>query len=138
MIQVLDMSSGTLLFSGVLFLTTSSVTPQILTSMLPRMALTASPTLIQTLVLVFARLIHVNAAPVIGKLLLFCSSTCSSPAELLSKTPTPDGSPALAFLLKVWVDNQSSFYGSYQAKVTLFALVHILKLNNPTVSMCSL
>jgi hypothetical protein len=32
------------------------------------------------------------------------------------------------------VENQSSFYGSYQTKVTLFALVLLFKLNSPQIN----
>ncbi len=69
---------------------------------------------------------------------------------------SPDGTNALTFLLRIWVDNQLrkrkilffffffffssvslsrlSFYGSYQTKVTLFALVLLFKLNSPQLN----
>jgi|JI10StandDraft_1071094.scaffolds.fasta_scaffold355682_2 hypothetical protein len=70
---------------------------------------------------------------------------------MLSNMRAADGSSALAFLLRVWVDNQlskqkkeedlcltfkkrSAFYGSYQTKVTLFALVLLFKLNAPQIN----
>jgi hypothetical protein len=41
---------------------------------------------------------------------------------------------ALSFLMTVWVENQSAFYGAYATKVTLFALILLFKLNNPQLN----
>ncbi len=110
---------GKLILKMIQTLDMTSVTPQILSAILPRLGCTNSPLLVQTLVLVFARLIHSNPANVL---------------DFLAKSKTPDGGSALSFLLTVWVENQTAFYGAYQTKVTLFALVALFRLNSPQIN----
>lgn len=50
--------------------------------------------------------------------------------EFLSTAKLGDGSVALPFVMRTWVDNQPHFSGSYQRKVTVLALVALLKLQN--------
>ncbi len=99
-----------------------SVTPQILSAVLARLATAKSQELVQTLVLVFARLVHLN----VNKTL-----------DFLSSSALPDGSPALPFVMRKWVDSQVDFSGTYQRKVTILALAALVQLNNPKLNAIS-
>lgn len=98
---------------------TGSVVPQILNASLPRLAKTSSHSLIQSLILVFARLIHLNPQLTM---------------DFLMSTKIPDGSSALAFVMKIWLEYQTSFYGSFQTKVTVLALLKLFQMNNAQVN----
>lgn len=95
------------------------MTPQILSAVLARLATAATQELTQTLVLVFARLIHLN----VNKTL-----------DFLSSSTLPDGSPALPYVMRTWADHQVVFKGSYQRKVTILALVALVQLNNAKIN----
>jgi len=68
---------------------------------------------VQSLILVYAQLIHTQLDAVLG---------------FLSGVPGPTGSnSALHFVMNVWVSKQQSFYGSYETKVSLTALAKLLQ-----------
>ncbi len=46
------------------------------------------------------------------------------------KPQLPDNSVALPFVMRVWMENQPMFAGSYQRKVTILALVALIQLNH--------
>lgn len=58
--------------------------------------------LLQSLVMVFAHLVHHQLDPVL---------------EFLSSVPGPTGKPALDFVLAEWCSKQHLFFGLYDAKV---------------------
>lgn len=60
---------------------------------------------IQSLVLVYAHLIHTRLEAVIG---------------FLGGVPGPSGQSALAFVLMQWCSKQHLFYGNYERKASLF------------------
>lgn len=63
---------------------------------------TNSLTVLQELILVFARLILMKVEALL---------------DFLTMTPGPDGSPALNFVLTQWCSRQHVFFGSYETKV---------------------
>jgi len=61
-----------------------------------------SLSLFQSLLMIFARLMHDQMEAVL---------------EFLTSVPDPMGKPALDFVLKEWCARQHSFYGAYERKV---------------------
>lgn len=60
------------------------------------------PQLVQSLVLVFAHLVHTQMGAVL---------------DFLSGVPGPTGQSALAFVLTEWCSRQTVFFGTYENKV---------------------
>lgn len=58
----------------------------------------------QSLIMVFAHLVHTRMQPVL---------------TFLSGLPGPTGQPVLEFLMTEWVNKQANFVGSYEVKVRL-------------------
>lgn len=67
---------------------------------------------IQSLVMVYAQLIHTELEAVLG---------------FLSGVPGPTGQSALHFVMSEWVARQHLFYGAYETKVSLVALAKLLQ-----------
>lgn len=66
---------------------------------------------IQSLIMVYAQLIHTQLEAVIN---------------FLCSVPGPSGEPALHFVMTQWVARQHVFYGAYEKKVSLVALAKLL------------
>ena len=66
---------------------------------------------IQSLIMVYAQLIHTQLDAVIN---------------FLCSVPGPSGEPALHFVMTAWVARQHVFYGAYEKKVSLVALAKLL------------
>jgi len=67
---------------------------------------------IQSLIMVYAQLIH---------------SQLSAVLNFLCSVPGPSGEPALHFVMTEWVSRQHLFYGSYEKKVSVVALAKLLQ-----------
>ncbi|KAK2163574.1 hypothetical protein LSH36_77g04009 [Paralvinella palmiformis] len=82
-----------------------------LRAVLSKMQQAKSLSVIQSLVLVFAHLMHTQMEAVL---------------EFLYNVPGPTGKPALEFVLTEWCSKQHLFYGSYEGKVSSVALSKLL------------
>ncbi|XP_064488644.1 importin-9-like [Ornithodoros turicata] len=87
-------------------------TDVLLRAVLSKLQQTASVTVTQSLVLVFAHLVHTQMSAVL---------------DFLSGVPGPTGQSALAFVLTEWCSRQTLFYGSYENKVSILALCKLLE-----------
>lgn len=67
---------------------------------------------IQSLIMVYAHLVHSQLEAVL---------------QFLSSVPGPTGDSALQFVMSEWVARQASFYGSYESKVSIIALAKLLQ-----------
>merc|ERR1712142_1114992 len=67
---------------------------------------------VQSLIMVYAQLIH---------------SQMDAVLMFLSSVPGPTGNSALHFVMSEWVSKQHMFYGSYESKVSLMALAKLLQ-----------
>lgn len=85
----------------------------LLRSVLSKMQTAETLSVIQSLVMVFAHLIHYEMQTVL---------------DFLSSIPGPSGSQsALHFLLNLWLSRQHLFFGSYEKKVSILALGKLLQ-----------
>ena len=80
---------------------------------------------IQSLIMVYAQLIHTQLNAVVN---------------FLCSVPGPNGETALEFVLSQWVDRQFLFFGAYETKVSIIALakllqVHLLSRENTITSL---
>jgi hypothetical protein len=66
----------------------------------------------QSLIMVFAHLIHKKLDAVL---------------TFLSNLPGPTGKPVLEFLMTEWVAKQNSFVGTYESKISILALAKLLE-----------
>ncbi|XP_074978191.1 importin-9 isoform X2 [Caretta caretta] len=66
----------------------------------------------QSLIMVFAHLVHSQLEPLL---------------EFLSSLPGPTGKPALEFVMAEWMSRQHLFYGQYEGKVSSVALCKLLQ-----------
>jgi len=69
-------------------------------------------TVIQSLILVYAHLVHSELEAVL---------------QFLSGVPSPRGDTALKWVLEEWVARQQAFFGSYETKVSIVALGKLLQ-----------
>ncbi|KAM7306431.1 importin-9 [Ixodes scapularis] len=76
----------------------------LLRAVLSKLQQTETLSVIQSLVLVFAHLVHTQMGAVL---------------EFLSGVPGPTGQSALAFVLTEWCSRQTVFYGAYENKVSM-------------------
>ncbi|XP_074644656.1 importin-9-like [Tubulanus polymorphus] len=83
-----------------------------LRAVLSKLQQAETPTVIQSLVLVFAHLMHTQMEAVLN---------------FLTNVPDPTGRPALEFVLNEWCSKQHLFYGSYEQKVSTVALGKLLE-----------
>ena len=85
----------------------------LLRSVLSKLQTAETLSVIQSLVMVFAHLIHYEMGTVL---------------DFLSSIPGPSGSKsALQFLLNLWLSRQHLFFGSYEKKVSILALGKLLQ-----------
>lgn len=66
----------------------------------------------QSLIMVFAHLVHSQLEPLL---------------EFLCSLPGPTGKPALEFVMTEWMSRQHLFYGQYEGKVSTVALCKLLQ-----------
>ncbi|KAM9212956.1 importin-9 isoform 2-T2 [Dugong dugon] len=66
----------------------------------------------QSLIMVFAHLVHTQLEPLL---------------EFLCSLPGPTGKPALEFVMAEWTSRQHLFYGQYEGKVSSVALCKLLQ-----------
>nr|CAB3256618.1 importin-9 [Phallusia mammillata] len=84
----------------------------VLRSVLSKLQQSLTLTVAQSLLMVFAHLINSNLESVIA---------------FLSTVPGPGGKSAMKFVMDEWCEKQSMFYGSYDKKVSVVALCHLLE-----------
>lgn len=94
----------------------------ILTAVSARLATAELPSLVQSLCLVFARLVHSHGPEILN---------------VLEQLPAPAGSAAptmLVFVFRTWIEKQAEFYGLYCIKVTTSALLQVAAWNDPRIN----
>ena len=79
--------------------------------------------MIQSLVMVYAQLIHTQLNAVVN---------------FLCSVPGPNGETALEFVLSQWVERQFLFFGAYETKVSIIALAKLLQVHQAFFSPISL
>ncbi|EPQ20358.1 Importin-9 [Myotis brandtii] len=75
---------------------------QILRAILSKMQQAETLSVMQSLIMVFAHLVHTQLEPLL---------------EFLCSLPGPTGKPALEFVMAEWTSRQHLFYGQYEGKV---------------------
>ncbi|XP_067683421.1 importin-9-like [Haliotis asinina] len=83
-----------------------------LRAVLSKMQQAETLSVMQSLVMVFAHLIHTQMEAVL---------------DFLTSVPSPTGRPALEFVMSEWCSRQHLFYGSYERKVSSVALCKLLQ-----------
>ncbi|XP_063952084.1 importin-9-like [Lytechinus pictus] len=83
----------------------------ILRAVLSKMQVTETLSVMQSLIMVFAHLMHTRLHDVL---------------EFLFTVPGPTGKPALHYVLTDWVARQNMFYGAYDSKISIMALAKLL------------
>jgi hypothetical protein len=114
----------TALFTTVGHQLQSQVTEVIIKAAINRLAQAESLSLIQSLILVFAKLVHDHMDAVIGLL-----------ANYDLKNKNGDKLNALHLLLQKWVEYQNVFFGNYRLKVTALALVKLMLSGDQQLSI---
>uniref|UniRef100_A0A8B9LB54 Importin 9 n=1 Tax=Astyanax mexicanus TaxID=7994 RepID=A0A8B9LB54_ASTMX len=85
---------------------------QVLRAILSKMQQAETLSVMQSLIMVFAHLVHSQLDPLL---------------EFLSSLPGPTGKPALEFVMTEWMSRQHLFYGQYEGKVSAIALCKLLQ-----------
>ncbi|XP_005988453.1 importin-9 isoform X2 [Latimeria chalumnae] len=85
---------------------------QILRAILSKMQQVETISVMQSLIMVFAHLVHSQLEPLL---------------EYLCSLPGPTGKPALEFVMAEWMSRQHLFYGQYEGKVSTVALCKLLQ-----------
>uniref|UniRef100_A0A673A5K3 Importin N-terminal domain-containing protein n=1 Tax=Sphaeramia orbicularis TaxID=375764 RepID=A0A673A5K3_9TELE len=85
---------------------------QILRAILSKMQQAETLSVMQSLIMVFAHLVHSQLEPLL---------------EFLCSLPGPTGKPALEFVMTEWMSRQHLFYGQYEGKVSTVALCKLLQ-----------
>lgn len=85
---------------------------QILRAILSKMQQAETQSVMQSLIMVFAHLVHSQLDPLL---------------EFLCSLPGPTGKPALEFVMTEWMSRHSIFYGQYEGKVSTVALCKLLQ-----------
>ncbi|KAI5298694.1 hypothetical protein KEM55_003052, partial [Ascosphaera atra] len=93
--------------------------PQLLSAVAHRLALAQQPQIIQSLILVFARLCLVSAGEVVS---------------FLADLQMGDAGSALDTVLPKWLENSASFAGYDEIRQNVMALARIYALNDPRVA----
>lgn len=94
----------------------------ILSAVCNRLAVAELPSLIQSLCMVFARLVHSHGVEILN---------------VLEQLPPPQGvstASTVAFVFGTWIEKQQDFYGLYCIKVTMSALVKVVEWNDPRIN----
>ncbi|CEG40766.1 hypothetical protein F442_04004 [Plasmopara halstedii] len=98
----------------------------ILSAVCARLAATSLPSLVQSLCMVFARLVHSHGRDLLNVL------------EHLPAPTTRDGQNQalnmLTFVFQTWIEKQQDFYGLYCIKVTISALMKVVEWNDPRIN----
>ncbi|XP_047204400.1 importin-9 [Girardinichthys multiradiatus] len=84
----------------------------ILRAILSKMQQAEALSVMQSLIMVFAHLVHSQLEPLL---------------EFLCSLPGPTGKPALEFVMTEWMSRQHLFYGQYEGKVSTVALCKLLQ-----------
>lgn len=84
----------------------------ILRAILSKMQQAETLSVMQSLIMVFAHLVHSQLEPLL---------------EFLSSLPGPTGKPALEFVMSEWMSRQHLFFGQYEGKVSTVALCKLLQ-----------
>ncbi|XP_032406561.1 importin-9 [Xiphophorus hellerii] len=84
----------------------------ILRAILSKMQQAEALSVMQSLIMVFAHLVHSQLDPLL---------------EFLCSLPGPTGKPALEFVMTEWMSRQHLFYGQYEGKVSTVALCKLLQ-----------
>ncbi|CAI5736032.1 unnamed protein product [Hyaloperonospora brassicae] len=98
----------------------------ILSAVCARLAATELPSLVQSLCMVFARLVHSH-----GTELLNVLEQLPPPAALAGRAQAPN---MLTFVFRTWIEKQQDFYGLYCIKVTMSALLKVVAWNDPRIN----
>uniref|UniRef100_A0AAV1T7M1 Importin N-terminal domain-containing protein n=1 Tax=Peronospora matthiolae TaxID=2874970 RepID=A0AAV1T7M1_9STRA len=98
----------------------------ILSAVCARLAATELPSLVQSLCMVFARLVHSH-----GSELLNVLEQLPPPAALAGQAQAPN---MLTFVFQTWIEKQQDFYGLYCIKVTMSALFKVVSWNDPRIN----
>uniref|UniRef100_A0A3Q3DP46 Importin 9 n=1 Tax=Hippocampus comes TaxID=109280 RepID=A0A3Q3DP46_HIPCM len=85
---------------------------QILRAILSKMQQAETLSVMQSLIMVFAHLVHSQLEPLL---------------DFLCSLPGPTGKPALEFVMTEWMSRQHLFYGQYEGKVSTVALCKLLQ-----------
>uniref|UniRef100_A0A4W3IWF5 Importin 9 n=1 Tax=Callorhinchus milii TaxID=7868 RepID=A0A4W3IWF5_CALMI len=85
---------------------------QILRAILSKMQQAETLSVMQSLIMVFAHLVHNQLEPLL---------------EFLCSLPGPTGKPALEFVMTEWTSRQHLFYGQYEGKVSIIAMCKLLQ-----------
>ncbi|XP_055510701.1 importin-9 [Leucoraja erinacea] len=85
---------------------------QILRAILSKMQQAETLSVMQSLIMVFAQLVHNQLEPLL---------------EFLCSLPGPTGKPALEFVMSEWTSRQPLFYGQYEGKVSTVAMCKLLQ-----------
>uniref|UniRef100_K3XAZ2 Importin N-terminal domain-containing protein n=1 Tax=Globisporangium ultimum (strain ATCC 200006 / CBS 805.95 / DAOM BR144) TaxID=431595 RepID=K3XAZ2_GLOUD len=96
----------------------------ILTAVSARLATAELPSLVQSLCMVFARLVHSHGIEILNVLEQL-------PAPATASVATPN---MLVFVFRTWIEKQSEFYGLYCIKVTTSALMQVAVWNDPRIN----
>ncbi|RLN52181.1 hypothetical protein BBJ28_00014970 [Nothophytophthora sp. Chile5] len=98
----------------------------ILSAVCARLAAAELPSLVQSLCMVFARLVHSHGVEILN---------------VLEQLPPPTAQAGqaqaanmLAFVFGTWIERQQDFYGLYCIKVTMSALLKVVEWNDPRVN----
>lgn len=104
----------------------SATVQSILSAVCARLATTELPSLVQSLCMVFARLVHSHGRDLLNVLEQLPSPTTSNGHDQPRNM--------LTFVFQTWIENQHDFYGLYCMKVTMSALLKVLEWNDPRIN----
>ncbi|KAL3671303.1 hypothetical protein V7S43_003234 [Phytophthora oleae] len=97
----------------------------ILSAVCARLAATELPSLVQSLCMVFARLVHSHGPEILNVL-----EQLPPPSALAGQAQAPN---MLTFVFRTWIEKQQDFYGLYCIKVTMSALLKVVEWNDPRI-----
>ncbi|KAH7474326.1 Importin-9 [Phytophthora ramorum] len=98
----------------------------ILSAVCARLAATELPSLVQSLCMVFARLVHSHGPEILNVL-----EQLPPPAAPTGQAQAPN---MLTFVFRTWIEKQQDFYGLYCIKVTVSALLKVVEWNDPRIN----
>ncbi|KAE9349299.1 hypothetical protein PR003_g5956 [Phytophthora rubi] len=98
----------------------------ILSAVCARLAATELPSLVQSLCMVFARLVHSHGPEILNVL-----EQLPPPAAPTGQAQAPN---MLSFVFRTWIEKQQDFYGLYCIKVTMSALLKVVEWNDPRIN----
>lgn len=101
----------------------SATVQSILSAVCNRLAVAELPSLIQSLCMVFARLVHSHGVDILNVL-----------EQLAPPQGVQNASSMLPFVFGTWIEKQQDFYGLYCIKVTMSALVKVVEWNDPRIN----